>query len=155
MAEELEVRVGRIEMLDIDAIVNAANRALAPGGGVDGAIRSAAGPELARLLAAAGAIGEGAALTTPGFRLPARWIIHTAAPVWSAPGLANEKIATMRACYSACLTAGAEVGIAEIAFPALGTGAFGWPKPLACETAVGVARAHPAPIRRVVFCCFT
>lgn len=155
MVDRTEVIVARIETLDIDAVVNAANTALAPGGGVDGAIRAAAGPELDRLLAAVGGLEEGAALTTPGFRLRARWIIHTVAPVWTRPGSTAAKVATLRSCYSACLTAGAEIGVAAIAFPAIGTGIFGWPKRLACETAVGVVRAHPAPIERVVFCCFS
>ena len=102
-----------------------------------------------------GGLPEGAALATPGFRLPARWVIHTVAPRWYAPGREEEKIATLRACYSACLTTAAEIGAEAIAFPAIGTGIYGWPKELACETAVSVIRAHPAPIARVVFCCFT
>jgi O-acetyl-ADP-ribose deacetylase (regulator of RNase III) len=155
MAERMDIIVARIETLDVDAIVNPANSALAPGGGADGAIRRAAGPELKRLLDAAGGLTEGAALTTPGFQLPAEWIIHTVAPRWDAPGDRTEKVKTLRSCYASCLTAGAEVGVSEIAFPAIGTGIYGWPKMLACETAVGVVRAHPAPIGRVIFCCFS
>lgn len=155
MAERMDIIVARIETLDVDAIVNPANSALAPGGGADGAIRRAAGPELTRLLSAAGGLDEGAALTTPGFQLPARWIIHTVAPVWDRPGAAQTKVATLRACYSSCLTAGVDIGAGEIAFPAIGTGIYGWPKKLACETAIGVVRAHPAPIERVIFCCFS
>ena len=155
MIETIEILVGRIEDLLIDAIVNPANSALAPGAGADGAIRKAAGPELTRLLDTMGGLPEGAALATPGFRLPARWVIHTVAPRWYAPGREEEKIATLRACYSACLTTAAEIGAEAIAFPAIGTGIYGWPKELACETAVSVIRAHPAPIARVVFCCFT
>ena len=153
MIETTEIIVARIETLPIDAIVNPANSALLPGGGADGAIRAAAGPELNRLLATMGRLPEGAALATPGFRLPARWVIHTVAPIWSSPGHDEDKVATLRACYSACLNAAAEIGAEAIAFPC--TGIFGWPKQLACETAVGVIRAHPAPISRVVFCCFT
>jgi O-acetyl-ADP-ribose deacetylase (regulator of RNase III) len=155
MAERMDIIVARIETLDVDAIVNPANSRLAPGGGADGAIRRAAGPELTRLLSTAGQLDEGAALTTPGFQLPARWVIHTVAPIWDRPGTARDKIATLRACYSSCLNAGVEIGADEIAFPAIGTGIYGWPKTLACETAVGVVRAHPAPIRKVIFCCFS
>jgi len=155
MAQQIEIVVGSIETLRIEAIVNPANSALAPGGGADGAIRAAAGPELNRLLATMGGLAEGAALATPGFRLPARWIIHTVAPRWAAPGAEADKIATLRSCYSACLTTAAEIGADSIAFPCIGTGIFGWPKALACETAVSVIHAHPAPVSRVVFCCFS
>jgi O-acetyl-ADP-ribose deacetylase (regulator of RNase III) len=155
MVERIEIIVARIETLEADAIVNAANSQLYPGGGVDGAIRRAAGPELNRLLTTAGRLEEGAALTTPGFQLPARWIIHTVAPVWDRPGSKQDKIATLRSCYASCLTAGAEIGVKDIAFPALGTGIYGWPKKTACEAAIGVVRAHPAPIEKVIFCCFS
>ena len=155
MIETTEIIVARIETLAIDAIVNPANTALAPGGGADGAIRAAAGPELNRLLASMGGLAEGAALATPGFRLPARWIIHTVAPMWFARGRDQDKVATLRSCYSACLTTAAEIGAEAIAFPCIGTGIFGWPKALACETAISVIRAHPAPVSRVVFCCFS
>jgi O-acetyl-ADP-ribose deacetylase (regulator of RNase III) len=155
MIKTTEIIVGRIETLAIDAIVNPANSALLPGGGADGAIRAAAGPELNRLLETIGALAEGAAIATPGFRLPARWIIHTVAPRWFAAGAAEDKLATLRACYSACLTAAAEIGADSIAFPCIGTGIFGWPKDVACRIAVSVTSAHPAPLSRIVFCCFT
>ncbi len=155
MAERMDIIVARIETLDVDAIVNPANTLLAPGGGADGAIRRAAGPELNRMLSAAGGLDEGAALTTPGFQLPARWVIHTVAPIWDRPGAAQAKVATLRACYSSCLTAATEIGASEIAFPAIGTGIYGWPKKLACETVVGVVRAHPAQIARVIFYYFS
>lgn len=155
MIEKIDILVARIEALDIDAIVNPANTELAPGGGADGAIRAAAGPELTRLLDAVGGLAEGAALATPGFRLAARWVIHTVAPRWRAPGLEAQKIATLRSCYSSCLTTAAEIGAEAIAFPCIGTGIFGWPKDIACSAAIGVVRAHPAPISRVAFCCFS
>jgi O-acetyl-ADP-ribose deacetylase len=154
----ISIQVGRIETLAVDAVVNAANTHLAAGSGVDGAIRAAAGGELNRLLAHAGRLDEGAALATPGFQLPAPWIIHTVAPVWRAPGPERDKVGRLAQCYRSCLEAAADLGLASIAFPALGTGAFGWPKPLAAETAVG-AVLHVAPrfrtLHRVVFCCFT
>jgi O-acetyl-ADP-ribose deacetylase len=155
MAERIEVTVARIETLAVDAIVNPANTALRPGGGADGAIRAAAGPELNRLLASIGGLAEGAALITPGFQLPARWVIHTVAPIWDWPGSDADKVATLRSCYAACLAASADVGAQTLAFPAIGTGIYGWPKPLACETAIGVVRAHPARINTVIFCCFS
>lgn len=142
----------------VDAIVNAANGALAPGGGVDGAIRAAAGPELDRLLAHAGGLEEGAALATPGFQLPAPWIIHTVAPIWRAPGLEADKIARLSQCYRSCIEAAADLSLSTLAFPALGTGAFGWPKPLACETALGGVRAALARfkgLQSVIFVCFS
>lgn len=155
MIEAIDIVVGHIERLDIDAIVNPANARLAPGGGADGAIRAAAGPQLDRLLASMGGLAEGAALATPGFQLPARWVIHTVAPQWFAAGDKAAKIAALRSCYSSCLTTGAEIGADAIAFPCIGTGIYGWPRDIACETAVSVIRAHPAPLSRVVFCCFT
>jgi O-acetyl-ADP-ribose deacetylase (regulator of RNase III) len=136
----LEVVVARIETLALDAIVNAANTRLIGGAGVDGAIRRAAGPELGALLARQGGLGEGEALVTPGFALPACHVIHTVAPIYAAPGPRPEKLARLASCYRECLLAADRAGLAEIAFPALGAGAFGWPKPLARDIAV--------------FCCF-
>lgn len=155
MADRIEIVVAHIETLDVDAIVNPANRQLLPGGGADGAIRRAAGPEMTRLLDTAGGLDAGAALTTPGFQLPARWVIHTAAPIWGGAGTEDDKIASLRKSYASCLAAAVEIGARDVAFPAIGTGIYGWPKKLACETAVGVVRAHPAPIGRVIFCCFS
>ena len=158
MPARLEILVGRIERLKIDAIVNPANSALIAGGGADGAIRRAAGDELNRLLDTFGGLAEGAALATPAFRLPARRIIHTVAPIWFAPGEEAEKIARLASCYRECLFAAAREGCASIAFPAIGTGAFGWPKDLGCEIAVETVCEYlpDAPaLTRVVFCCFT
>jgi O-acetyl-ADP-ribose deacetylase (regulator of RNase III) len=154
----LDVKIGRIETIAVDVVVNAANRALHPGGGVDGAIRAAAGSELNRLLAHAGGLEEGAALATPGFQLPAPWIIHTVAPIWRAPGPESEKIARLAQCYRSCIETAADLSLRTIAFPALGTGAFGWPKPLACTTAlaaVQTALARFKGLRSVTFVCFT
>jgi O-acetyl-ADP-ribose deacetylase (regulator of RNase III) len=150
----MEIIVGRIEKLEIDAIVNAANSSLLGGGGVDGAIRRAAGPELDVLLAQQGGLAEGCALVTPSFRLPARWVIHTVAPVYFAPGDAQRKMSVLRSCYRACIAAALEHGCGSIAFPALGTGAFGWPKDLGCRIAVESARDSKADLH-IVFCCFS
>lgn len=150
----IDIVVGRIEALARDAIVNPANRELAPGGGADGAIRDAAGPELTALLNRHGPLGAKGALLTPGFALPARFVIHTAAPVWFGAGDRDEKIAGLAQCYSACLETAAEAGLRTIAFPALGTGIYGWPKQLACSIAVSMARANGEALD-VTFCCFT
>jgi O-acetyl-ADP-ribose deacetylase (regulator of RNase III) len=153
MSAQLEVIVGRIETLDLDAIVNAANTSLVGGGGVDGAIRRAAGPELDTLLEHKGGLGEGQAFVTQGFRLKARWVIHTVAPVYRAAGDKESKIALLRSCYRECIAAAVQQGCASLAFPALGTGAFGWPMNLGCKVAVETVRDIDADLR-VVFCCF-
>jgi O-acetyl-ADP-ribose deacetylase (regulator of RNase III) len=152
-----EIMVGRIETAAADAVVNAANSALARGGGVDGALRRAAGPKLDALLATYRGLEEGCALVTPGFDLPARFVIHTVAPVYFAAGDEAEKIARLGRCYRACMEAAESAGCASLVFPALGTGAFGWPKKLGCEIAVAnvQAAAPSAPsLTRIVFCCF-
>ncbi|MBI1185771.1 MAG: O-acetyl-ADP-ribose deacetylase [Alphaproteobacteria bacterium] len=153
----LQVVVARIETLALDAIVNAANTRLVAGAGVDGAIRSAAGPQLGARLANAGGLAEGEALITPGFRLPARFVIHTVAPVYAAAGAHADKCARLASCYRECLLAADRAGLAEIAFPALGTGAFGWPKPLGRDIAIETVSEqlpYARGVTRVVFCCF-
>ena len=152
-----EIVVGRIERLAVDAVVNAANSALIRGSGVDGALRGAAGPRLDALLATYGGLEEGHALVTPGFDLPAKHVIHTVAPIYFAAGDKVEKIERLGACYRACLEAAERSGCASIAFPALGTGAFGWPKTLGCEIALANVEAGLAKapgVARVIFCCF-
>lgn len=152
-----EVQVARIETLTTDAIVNPANSALLPGGGADGSIRRAAGPELNRLLAQAGGLEEGAALVTPGFQLPARWVVHTVAPIYHVARERAQK-GLLAQCYLSCIEAAAELQLASIAFPAIGTGAYGWPMALACNVAVAAsmdAVTRFPVVQRVVFCCFT
>jgi O-acetyl-ADP-ribose deacetylase len=148
---------GDITSLDVDAIVNAANTALAPGSGVDGAIRRAAGPDLTRATAAIGGCPTGEAVITPGFALAAKWVIHTAAPVYSAhPD--SEIVRLLTNCYRNALALADWKQIATIAFPALGTGIYGIPTALACPIAVAAARAHIAEGARqkeIVFCCFS
>lgn len=153
MAARLELIVGRIETLALDAVVNAANRRLLPGTGVDGALRAAAGPELTRLTSTLPMLDVGAAIITPGFNAPARHIIHTAAPIWTAPGDEAEKIEALARCYASCLALAQQHALASLAFPCLGTGNFGWPRDIACETALEACRT--APVTRVVFCCFS
>jgi O-acetyl-ADP-ribose deacetylase len=152
---QLDVVVGRIERMAVDAIVNPANRELLPGGGADGAIRDAAGPELDALLATLGPLPEGGAIATPGFDLPARFVIHTAAPIWRVPGPEDHKQAVLAACYRASVTEAARVGAKSLAIPALGTGIYGWPFALATNIAIAAVRACAVAPSRVVFCCFT
>lgn len=151
----LEIVVDRIERLEVDAIVNPANRGLIPGAGADGAIRQAAGPALSVLLAQKAPLPARGALLTPGFDLPARYVIHTAAPVWDGPGGQDAKRRGLERCYRACLDVAAETDIESLAFPALGTGIFGWPKDIACAIAVRTVRAHKRAPARVIFCCLT
>ena len=158
MPSPLNVVVARIETLALDAVVNPANTALLPGGGADGAIRRAAGPELDNLLSQAGGLAEGAALITPGFRLPSRWIVHTVAPIWRAGRGEREQIALLAQCYKSCIEAAAELSLRSIGFPAIGAGAYGWPIERACDIAVTATRGalqRFGVIEQVTFCCFT
>lgn len=154
----LELIEGDITGLRVDAIVNAANESLLGGGGVDGAIHRAAGPEL---LAACRQLPEvaprvrcptGEARATPGFRLPARWVIHTVGPVWT--GGTHSEPDLLRACYTNCLKIAHELQAESIAFPAISAGVYGYPADAAARIAVDTVRqwAHAPP--RVVFCTF-
>lgn len=153
MAAALHISVGRIETLALDAVVNAANCDLSPGAGVDGALRAAAGPELTHATSALGPIKTGEAILTPGFKLPARYIIHTAAPIWATPGDVAAKHEGLTRCYTNSIVLAHMYGLQAIAFPSLGTGIYGWPRDMACDIAVSVCEI--APIPRIVFCCFS
>lgn len=158
MGGRFEIIVGRIEQLALDAVVNAANQRLLPGTGVDGALRAAAGPELTAHTKTLQPIDEGGVVITPGFNLPARYVIHTAAPIWPLPGSQNEKIEGLRGCYLNSVALAAEHQLTSIAFPCLGTGNYGWPQEVACGVALDACtRAlDDAPIiQRLVFCCFS
>lgn len=147
-----------ITTLDMDAIVNAANRALAGGGGVDGAIHRAAGPALSAACKAIPRVQPfvrcpiGEARITPGFALPARWIIHTVGPVWSGGREGEPEL--LASCYRNALRLAAEHGIASIAFPAISCGVFGYPPDQAVDIAVSSVRAHAPDGMRVAFCVF-
>jgi len=133
-----------ITRLQVDAIVNAANRTLLGGGGVDGAIHRAAGPELLRACAALPQVAPGVrcptgeARITPGFRLPASWVIHTVGPVWRGGGHGEETL--LARCYRAALELAQSNGVDRIAFPAISTGAYGYPLEPAARTAVAAIR---------------
>jgi O-acetyl-ADP-ribose deacetylase (regulator of RNase III) len=143
---------GDITALAVDAVVNAANARLIPGGGVDGAINAAAGPELATAMRAHGGCDPGDAKVTPGFRLPARWVIHTVGPVWRG-GTAGEAD-MLASCYRRSLEVAVEIGARSIAFPAISTGVYGFPADDAAEIAVATVQAFDGPVDRVVLCAF-
>ena len=151
----IEIHEGDITRLAVDAIVNAANERLAPGGGVCGAIHRAAGPDLARACAEAGPCPTGEARITEGFALPARFVIHAVGPVWQ--GGAAGEAELLAGCYRHSLALAREHDCASIAFPAISTGIFGFPLEQATEIAVAEVRAGlatgPTP-GRVVFCVF-
>ena len=151
----LEVVVADITTLAVDAIVNAANQTLLGGGGVDGAIHRAAGPELLAECRALGGCPTGEARRTRGHRLPAKWVIHAVGPVWSGGGRGED--ALLAGCYRASLELAREVGARTLAFPAISTGAYRFPKPRAAEIAIRTTREWLAEIRAplaVTFCCF-
>jgi O-acetyl-ADP-ribose deacetylase (regulator of RNase III) len=155
MAARLEVVVADITSLDVDAIVNAANSSLGGGGGVDGAIHRAAGPDLAVASRALAPCPTGDAVITPGFRLRARHVIHTVGPIWSGGDQGEADL--LATCYARSLELAGRAGLASVAFPAISTGVFGYPRDRAAEVAVAAVRRRVGDwpsIERVVFCCF-
>ena len=136
----------------VDAIVNAANPDLASGSGVCGAIFAAAGPELVEACAALGGAPAGAAVATPGFGLPARWIVHAVGPVWHGGDQGEPDL--LASAYRRSLEVAAEVGAVSVAFPAISTGIYGYPLEPATEIAVTTCRSGPPEIELVRFVCF-
>lgn len=150
---EIEVVQGDITRLNVDAIVNAANRSLLGGGGVDGAIHRAAGKELVEACRVFGGCETGEARITPGFKLPAKFVIHTPGPIYR-DGLHGEP-ELLRSCYENSMKLAEENGCETVAFPAISTGVYGYPKKDATEIAIRTVREYPAQsVKKVIFCCF-
>jgi O-acetyl-ADP-ribose deacetylase (regulator of RNase III) len=153
----IEVVVADITSLAVDAIVNAANSRLAGGGGVDGAIHRAAGPELHAACRELGGCETGSAKITPGFRLPAKYVIHAVGPVWSGGGKDEE--ALLASCYATALKLAREHELTSLAYSAISTGIYGFPADraaqIALRTVVSDLSADPGSLERVAFCCFS
>jgi O-acetyl-ADP-ribose deacetylase (regulator of RNase III) len=149
---KLEVAQGDITVQDLDAIVNAANSSLLGGGGVDGAIHRAAGPELVAACRLLGGCATGDAKATPGFGCSARWIIHTVGPVWRGGSRGEPEL--LASCYRRALEVATGLGARTVAFPAISTGIYGYPLEDAATVAVETVRNFDGPIDLVRFVAF-
>jgi O-acetyl-ADP-ribose deacetylase (regulator of RNase III) len=153
--ERLRVVIADIARLPVDVIVNAANESLLGGGGVDGAIHDAAGPELLVACKAIGRCPTGQVRITPGFELPARWIIHAVGPVWRGGGSSEHEL--LRECYSAALGLAAEVGAETMALPCISAGAYAFPLDESCDIATNTVLKWQANNKlpyEITFCCW-
>jgi O-acetyl-ADP-ribose deacetylase (regulator of RNase III) len=148
----LEVVLGDIATEHVHAVVNAANPSLLGGGGVDGAIHRAAGPELLEACRELNGCAFGDAKATPGFDLPARFVIHTVGPIWQGGHSGEARL--LQSCYRRCLEVADEIGADSVAFPAISTGAYGYPVPEATKIAVDTVRTTITSVHSIRFVCF-
>ncbi len=155
MHKRVQIVEGDITKQQVDAIVNAANTSLLGGGGVDGAIHRAAGPELLEETKKIGGCPTGEARVSKGYRLPAKWVIHAVGPVWKGGNKNEENL--LASCYKNSLQAAQDLGIGTIAFPSISTGAYGFPLERATEIALGETKnflESNKTLTKVVFVCF-
>jgi O-acetyl-ADP-ribose deacetylase (regulator of RNase III) len=155
LKDRIEILQGDITKMEVDAIVNAANSSLLGGGGVDGAIHRAAGPELLAETRKIGGCPTGEARVTKGYRLPAKWVIHTVGPIWSGGNRNEDDL--LASCYRNSFKAAIEIGAVTVAFPSISTGAYRFPLERAVNIALRETRSFlqtNQSIKKVIFVCF-